>query len=536
MVMKETGQRRTSRPVRHGVALGALTLLATTALAPAAQATPAAQAASAAQAAPAPASPVAWRPCAEAPAGHPVECGTMRVPLDWKKPAGERTDVKVTRVPARDRAHRIGSLFFNPGGPGGEGASMLAYGRADMLFDEPLRDRFDIVSLDPRGTGGSRALDCGPVLDPGQVVLPRSAREFEEMKRNSRARGERCLARHGDLVRHVDTASVARDMDAFRAALGERRLTYLGVSYGTYLGATYARLFPHRVRAMVLDGPLDHASGAARLMLEEATVMEGEFDRFAAWCARDTACALHGEDAGKVYDRVVARADRAPIPAPGAQGRPAVNGDWIRMALPDQLVRVRLLEDALGFDAWAKLAEQLAAADRHNDATGLVEGGSYVGKQDSAYTAVSCLDLPPQFTGYADAADRLARARKAAPRTGAAVEGWVISASCADWPVEATSPWQPTPVRGAPPVLIAANTHDPSTPLAGGRRLQHQIAGSELLVTDVNGHVSSYNSACARGRETAYLISTKIPEELTCPAPEAADGSGGGSGGPGKAS
>ncbi|WP_449475369.1 alpha/beta hydrolase [Streptomyces abikoensis] len=514
--MNSTRHRRALRP---RVALSAVTLLATTALVPAAaHAAPAPSAA--------PASPIAWQPCAQAPAGRPVECGTVRVPLDWARPAGEQLDVKVARVPARDREHRIGSLFFNPGGPGGQGASMLAYGFADALFKGPLRDRFDIVSLDPRGTGGSRALDCGPVLDPGQVVLPRGAREFEEMKRNSRARGERCLARHGDLVRHVDTASVARDMDAFRAALGERRLTYLGVSYGTYLGATYAQLFPHRVRAMVLDGPLDHASGPTRLLLEEAAAMEGEFDRFAAWCARDTACALHGEDAGKVYDRVVARADRTPIPAPGAKGQPAVNGDWIRMALPVQLVRVRLLEDTFGYDAWAKLAERLAAADRRNDATGLVEGGSYVGSEDSAYTAVSCLDFPPQFTGHADAAARLAQARRAAPRTGAAAEAWVISASCADWPVKATSPWQPTPVRGAPPVLIAANTHDPSTPLAGGRRLQRQIAGSELLITDVNGHVSYYNSACARERETAYLVSARIPERLTCPAAGAEAGTG----------
>ncbi|WP_158673843.1 alpha/beta hydrolase [Streptomyces klenkii] len=515
--MNKTRHRRIPRPVRHRVALSALTLLAATAIAPAAHAAPAPSVAPAPSAAPA--SPVTWQPCAEAPDGYPVQCGTMRVPLDWKKPAGERTDVKVARVPARDQAHRIGALFFNPGGPGGQGASMLAYGYADTLFKGPLRDRFDIVSLDPRGTGGSRALDCGPVLDPGQVVLPKNPGEYEEMKRNSRSRGERCLARHGDLVRHVDTASVARDMDAFRAALGEQRLTYLGVSYGTYLGATYAQLFPHRIRAMVLDGPLDHASGATRLMLEEASVMEGEFDRFAVWCARDTACALHGEDAGKVYDRVVARADRTPIPASGAKGKPAVNGDWIRMALPNQLVRIRLLEEAMGFDAWAKLAERLAAADRRNDATGLVEGGSYVGDQESAYTAVSCLDFPPQFTGYADAAARLAQARKTAPRTGAAVEGWVISASCADWPVEPTSPWQPTTVRGAPPILIAANTHDPSTPLAGGRRLQQQIAGSRLLVTDVNGHVSYFNSACARERETAYLISTEMPARLTCPAP-----------------
>ncbi len=487
---------------RHGLPV-ALTLLAAT-LAPAAHAAPAAT----------PAPPVAWKPCSEGPTAA-VQCGSLRVPLDWKDPTGKKIDVKAARVPARDQAHRVGTLFFNPGGPGGQGATMLAYGQADLLFPGPLRDRFDIVSLDPRGTGGSQALDCGPVLDPGQVVFPKNAGEYEAMKRSSRARGERCLARHGDLVRNIDTVSVARDMDAFRAALGEQRLNYLGVSYGTHLGATYAQLFPQRIRAMVLDGPVDHASGPARFLREEAAEMEREFNRFVAWCAEDTACALHGEDAGVVYDRVVARADRSPIPVPGQKGL-TVNGDRIRMALPVQLLRVRLIEDVVRTHAWVNLAQGLAAADRHNDASTLVQGGSYVGKQDSPYTAVSCLDFPPQFTGYADAAARLGQAHAVAPRTGAAVEGWVMSASCADWPVKATNPWQPTPVRGAPPILIAANTHDPATPLPGARRLHHQIDDSRLLVTDVNGHVSYFNSACARERETEYLISAEIPARLTC--------------------
>ncbi|UNO38432.1 alpha/beta hydrolase [Streptomyces sp. MST-110588] len=444
-----------------------------------------------------------------------MQCGTMRVPLDWKKPAGKKIGIKVARVPARDQAHRVGALMFNPGGPGGQGATVLSYGYADQLFRGPLRERFDIVSLDPRGTGGSQGLDCGAVLDPGQVVFPKNPREYEEMKRSGKARGERCLARHGDLVRHVDTVSAARDMDAFRAALGEQRWNYLGMSYGSYLGATYAQLFPRRVRAMVLDGPVDHASGPARFMREEAAAMEGEFNRFAAWCEKDTACALHGENVGAVYDRVVARADRAPIPVPGHQGV-TVNGDWIRMALPVQLLRVRLVEESVGANAWVELAQRLAAADRSADVSGLVKGGSYLGSQDSPYAVISCLDFPPQFTGYADAAARLRQARKVAPRTGAAVEGWVMSASCANWPVKPVNPWQPTTVRGAPPVLIAANTHDPATPLPGARRLHQQIAGSRLLVTEVNGHVSYYNSGCARERETGYLITGRMPASLVC--------------------
>lgn len=450
---------------------------------------------------------VDWRPC-EPDAS--VECGVVTVPLVPGDAGGEPIDIAVARAPARDQAHRIGVLFFNPGGPGGPGAAMFANGAAQLLFPE-LLERFDLVSFDPRGTGGSHQLSCGPVLSPGEPVFPGSPAEFDTMVENGRAMGDECLAAHGELVRHIDTVAVAHDMDAIRAALGEEQINYLGVSYGTHLGVTYAEHFPERVRAMVLDGPIDHGSGAARFTLEEAAAMEDGFDRFAAWCADDSSCALHGRDVGQVYDALVRRADTTPIPAPAAGDGVTVNGDAIRMALPVFLPTMRLLGDT-----WGPLAQALAAADE-GDASAFAGGASMVGFPVSAYTAVSCMDFPPQFSGYSDAALRLSLARVVAPRVGAAVEGWAMSASCAGWPIEPTNSWAPVDVDGTAPILIAANTHDPATPLAGARRLAHRIAGSGLLVTETYGHTSYYNSACARTEEIGYLTMGELPEVDTCP-------------------
>ncbi|WP_112241722.1 alpha/beta hydrolase [Kribbella monticola] len=442
---------------------------------------------------------VDWTACKP---GAPQQCGKLTVPLDWSKPAGAKTEVLVARIPAKDQAHKVGVLAFNPGGPGGAGASIIAEGYADQLFPQ-WRDKFDIVSWDPRGTGGSTQLDCGTILRPGVPVFPRSKAQYDAMVASSRAFGEQCLKQHGDLMRNLDTRAAARDLDALRAALGVDKLNYFGPSYGSFVGTTYAQLFPHRINRMVLDGILDHAAGPTAFMLTEARQMEYGFNRFAAWCRIASSCALHGRDVGKVYDEVVRKADKKPLP-----GTPyvKVSGDTIRMSLP-------VLIPAIGdyVTPWTELAAALAAAEK-GDGSGFI-GRSYVGDPESAYAAVSCLDFPPGLTSYADAKARLALAKAVAPRVGAAVEGWAITAACAGWPIPPTNPWQPTPVDDAPPILIAGNTHDPSTPLESARGLHRQLRGSHLMVTDVYGHTSWFNSECARSRITKYLETGEMPPE-----------------------
>ncbi|MFD7153691.1 alpha/beta hydrolase [Kribbella sp. NPDC059898] len=439
---------------------------------------------------------LSWKECRP---GAVEQCATLTVPLDWSRPSGPTTKVFVAKVPAKDQRHKLGALFFNPGGPGGAGGSIFAAGLADAVLPQ-FRDRYDLVSFDPRGTGSSSQLDCGPVLRRGVPVFPKTKAQYVALVASSRATGEQCLKQHGDLMRNLDTRTVAHDMDAIRAALGESKFNYIGLSYGSYLGTLYAQQFPQRVGRMVVDGIVDHKQDPDKFMLDEAKVMEDGFNRFAAWCAKETACALHGQNVGAVWDRTVAKADKAPLTSP----RGPVNGDVIRMALPSLLPLTSMVSDN-----WPALATALAQAAK-GDGTDFANI-SYVGDPETAYAAVSCMDLPGELRGYADARARLALAKAVAPRVGAAVEGWAITAACAGWPIPPSNPWQATPVHSAPPILITSTLHDPSTPVVNARSLARQIDNSRLLTADTFGHTAYFNSACARDRITDYLLEGKLP-------------------------
>ncbi|MEV6411921.1 alpha/beta hydrolase [Kribbella sp. NPDC051718] len=446
---------------------------------------------------------IKWSECKP---GGVEQCGKLTVPLDWAKPGGATIGIAVARVPAKDQQHKLGSLMFNPGGPGGPGALAFANGAADELFAE-YRDRYDLVSFDPRGSGGSSQLACGPVLRAGVPVFPKNKAEYDAMVASSRATGQQCLKQHGELMRNLDTRTAARDMDAFRAALGDAKLNYLGVSYGSYLGTTYAQLFPHRVGRMVLDGILDHAQGPTALMLAEAKAMEKSFDKFVSWCDEDSKCALHGQDAGAVWDKVVAKADKTPLQVPGYG---PVTGDVMRMSLPSFLPRV----DRAG-DVWGGFAQAIALAAKGDGS--LFAELTYVGDPGTEYVAVSCMDFPGELKGYSDARTRIDLAKKIAPRVGAAVEDWAITAACSGWPIKPSNPWQPTPVKGIPPILITSTTVDGSTPLPQAKGLARQIEGSHVLVARAYGHTTFFNAPCAQAAMASYLIDGNLPpKRSTC--------------------
>ncbi|GAA0572144.1 alpha/beta fold hydrolase [Kribbella sandramycini] len=430
-------------------------------------------------------------------------CTTLKVPLDWSKPSGPTTNVFVVKVPARDQSKKRGAIVFNPGGPGGAGGSIYAAGMADQVMG-PLRDKYDLVSFDPRGTGASSQLDCGPVLRPGVPVFPKNKAEYDRMVASSRATGQACLKKHGNLMRNLDTRTAARDIDAIRAALGERKLSFFGMSYGSFMGTVYAQLFPQRVDRMLLDGIVDHSQGSQRFMLEEAKEMESEFNAFIKWCATDKACELHGQNVGKLWDDTVRKADKTPLPG----GSIPVTGDVMRMALP------ALLPKIVDFGAdWTNLAGALAKAAK-GDGSGFYS--SYIGYAETAYAAVSCMDLPGELKGYADARARITLARAVAPRVGAAVEGWIMAAACSGWPIPPSNPWAATPIKNTPTILIATATHDPSTPIAGARGLHRQIRNSHLLVAEAHGHTAYFNSQCAREAVTAYFLDGKLPARRAC--------------------
>jgi pimeloyl-ACP methyl ester carboxylesterase len=258
-----------------------------------------------------------WHACA-ADAPPTLECAELQVPLDYAQPGGPQITVGINRLKASDPARRIGSLIFNPGGPGGAATVLVAAAAGGIpVFTPAVRERFDVIGMDPRGVGSSTPVRCDPAVWNDAVPLfPRDAAAFERLVAHNRALGESCLRLTGPLLGHVDTVSVARDLEALRLALGDGKLNYLGLSYGTQLGQTYAALYPQTIRVMALDGALDHAVPPVSMLTDEAVAYERAFGRFARWCAETASCALHGQDVEALFDRLVRQADETPLPAP----------------------------------------------------------------------------------------------------------------------------------------------------------------------------------------------------------------------------
>jgi pimeloyl-ACP methyl ester carboxylesterase len=442
---------------------------------------------------------VAWQPCPDRPT---VDCATVRVPLDWARPGGASIDLGLARHRAGDPAHRVGTLFVNPGGPGGSGVEITKF--AELVFTPQLNARFDIVGIDPRGVGASTPVKCGVELSPpGYTLFPRTEQQFQQMVAHNRAVGQSCLHQTGALLGHVDTISVVRDMEAVRRALGLSTVNFLGLSYGTQIGANYAQLYPHRVRAMALDAALEHSLSEVPMLADEISTAEDVFDRFAVWCRTTPTCALYGQDVGRVYDDIVAAADRAPMPVPGAV-RP-VSGEDIRLNTQDKL----LFKDPTVFGGgWPTLATAIAQT-RAGDASAFAIPPSS-GPTDFNYAAlaIGCMDYPSEIDSYGEMQQRIELGRQLAPHLQGAVQTWTLT-RCLGWPVRAANPPHRLDVRGTPPLLIVNATHDPSTSYTWAHGLAAQIHGSALLTRVGDGHTSYLTSPCAQAVIDRYLIEAR---------------------------
>ena len=310
---------------------------------------------------------IAWHGCGpEQPAN--LQCGELSVPLDYEPSARREDHARFNRLPAADRAHRVGSLIINPGGPGGAGSDfVLVEAAGGHLWNPALHERFDMIGMDPRGVGTSTPVQCDPdVYNQLVSLFPSTEAQFDQLASWARAFGRSCLERTGPLLGHVDTRSAARDMEALRRALGDGKLNFLGLSYGAHLGSAYAELYPKRIRTMALDAIANHSVSVNTLFADAAATYEDTLNRFAAWCAQTSSCPLHGRDVLALFDSVVQRADQQPIPAPEcADGRcrPTVTGGEIRM----NALFLLLAKDgvpAIGFPSWNDFANALARADQ----------------------------------------------------------------------------------------------------------------------------------------------------------------------------
>ena len=414
------------------------------------------------------------------------------------------------RLPAQGDGPRIGSLLVNPGGPGGSGIEYARYAR--YLFPAQVRARFDIVGFDPRGVGSSTPVRCLSDAELDALIaapaVPRTPAQTAEVVAASRHFGAACQAKNGELLAHVGTVDSARDMDVLRAALGEAKLTYLGKSYGTFLGVKYAELFPGRIRGLVLDGALDPALTGARLNEVQASGFEANLRDFLSSCARNGGCPLGSTAAAATaeLDRLLAALERSPLPAAGNRRLgpgPALLGLAAGLYSPQ--------------NGWPRLSAALAAAEKGDGAKllGLTDSltdrdpGGHYSNEVEANAAINCLDRPWPTSLPAIAASAVSAARTA-PHFGA---GLVYSSlPCAYWPVPPVEMPHPVRATGAPRILVVGTTGDPATPYVWSQALAGQLDSGVLLTFEGDGHTAyGRGSSCVDSAVNRYLIELRAP-------------------------
>lgn len=469
----------------------------------------------------APATRIDWSKC-----GARLECARVRVPLDWDRPDGAKITLKVVRHLASRPEQRIGSLFVNFGGPGVAGAATVQ--ATGKFLDKLGGGRFDVVGWDPRGTGESTHVRCF-ASDTGverfwgpDWTIPTTRAESRRYVPKTVDYARRCEALSGALLAHISTKDTVRDLDYLRQLVGDRQLTYRGVSYGTFLGQTYANMFPHRVRAMILDAVLDPIAFTTSV---EAGLAKSEadsdlvFEKFLALCqeAGPKRCALAAK--GLVAPRVRALLQHlrqeGPIPArsapPPRQLRygDALTALWLTLGTPS---------------SWPQLAAELdAAADGDGSALATRVRNARTVLQDALVSAVAlqCADKPlPQpgaVKAWPSVIARLSDVAFVAP-----VDAWWLWAPCASWRTRSadryTGPWNASTPN---PILVIGNRYDSRTAFANARSAARRLGNAVLLTLDGYGHTSDQDpSVCLDRAVRRYLVSTNSPPDGTVCQPD----------------
>ncbi|MEO3785555.1 alpha/beta hydrolase [Actinocorallia sp. B10E7] len=457
--------------------------------------------------APAPAAAaLAWKDC-----GGGFQCAKLRVPLDYARPGGEQLTLSLIRQPAKGK--RIGSLLTNPGGPGGSGIQFIRTSASS--FGDRLQKNFDLVGFDPRGVGESNAVDClsDRELD-GFLALdvsPDDAGEVDKLAKGSRRFAEGCQSKSAKILPYVGTRNAARDMDRIRVALGEKKLTYYGASYGTYLGAWYAELFPRNVRALVLDGAVDPKASLAEINLQQAKGFETALRAFTADCVKRNDCPLGTDvDAGlkKIKDLLDAT-DRKPLKSTSDTRQ-----------VTESLTTLGLATPLYQKDAWPLLRTALTQAMKGDGSTLLrfadllverEENGTY-SSQTESNMAVNCVDKPT--TGLAEIKKQAAVAAKAAPRFGEFIVWGALP--CTYWPAKPAEATRALNAKGSAPILVVGTTRDPATPYQWSRNLASQLDKGVLLTYDGDGHTAYLaGSRCIRSAVDDYLLKATPPASGT---------------------
>lgn len=439
-----------------------------------------------------------WTSCA-----RKLACASVLAPLDYADPDGPALTLALAKR-STSAENRAGTLFVNPGGPGGSGRGYAAG------FNSSGLDRFDVVGWDPRGVGGSTPVQCFGSADLDRYlavdVSPDDPAEEQALKAETYAFGASCLARSGALLEHISTETTARDLDLLRGLVGDERLNYYGASYGTQIGATYAQLFPDRVGHLVLDGAVN-ISGSS---VSQVQGFERALDHFATWAAAEKDHPL-GSSQTQVLDRIRGLLD-------GLDASPLRVGD--REISQQQGVQA-VLDPLYGRDDWPVLLRALADAVAGNgkDLLALADAGNYrnsngaYGQINYAFPAIRCLDSRAASVANAErsAKRQAAKAPLLGPLAG-------LDLVCPLWPVAPAPKLPKLTAPGAAPIVVVGTTGDPATPYENAVGMARQLSSGVLVTLDGEGHTAYGQSSCIRGVVDAYLVGDRVPADgLRCP-------------------
>ncbi|MBF8190986.1 alpha/beta fold hydrolase [Nonomuraea sp. K274] len=443
----------------------------------------------------APANATGWEACQGADRPKDMVCSSVEVPVDWAKPGGRKISVKFAKLPATGRSQ--GTVFSVPGGPGGSGIDDLTYYTKSFA---DLRERFDVVSLEPRNAGTfgrlpQRCFTTGPWL-----TRPDDKAEYAKLGVTVRRAAQECRKHDPEFFDHLDSVSVARDIEAIRAALGQERLSFIATSYGGVPAVAYARLFPKRIRAMYLDGAVNQLRDAEAEARTKYRTYEAQFARFVDWCASSSAC---GKDIEGRWRKLVAAADRTPVPVKGEPA--AYSGFDLQVAMMPHLVSPGSEPE---YPRWTELAKAIAQAEA-GDATGFAKyvkagAGSLKAPSYVGMNATQCTD-GLRYRDYQDYQSVRALGERISPNLyGMGV--W-HRLGCTGWPVPVTNPRAPLP-SGLPPFLGAGTWTDYDDTADIVRR----VPGSSTVEYEGHGHgLYLTGNACAIGHANAYLTDLRLP-------------------------
>lgn len=451
-----------------------------------------------------------WTEC-----GVGFDCTDVTAPLDWEDPG--KGEITLSVVRHRAEGTPVGSLLTNPGGPGASGVDLIL-NSLDYAVGADLIENFDVIGFDPRGVGASTAVTCydAPQMDEYLYGIPAAARgtaEWEaELLDSHKAFAEACDANSGGILPYITTVNAARDMDLIRAVLGDKQLNYLGYSYGTFLGATYAKLYPEKAGRLVLDGAIDPAVPGLEVGATQALGFESALRAYMQDCLDSGECPFNGtvDEAMTDLGALLASVDSTPLKS----------GDG-RMLGADSLMTA-IIAALYSQDNWGYLTQALDEALQGDPTSALFladfyngrENGTYTDNSAEAFRAYNCMDYPVEDDPAAEAAIN-AKIAQGAPTIA---PYWTGPDSCSVWPYPPTGTRGEIKAEGAGPILVIGTTNDPATPYEWSESLANQLEEGVLITRVGEGH-TGYNkgNACVDDAVEAFLLDDVVPEDgLRC--------------------